>query len=301
MKKSDIMVYSVLLFVVMEALCFVIVSLLNPAQAQVTWNSQVVNYPIGNTVTQKEVTVFDGDKFVKKTILDTIKNNTVDIDIVRLDSVHNLKPTVNRDTSFKVYQPPPALWNKCSEKQKREWCERTSIALLEGCKVSQRVYEYLFNYSKYAIYEYNATGILASGTLAQALLESGDGTSSLTTTHNNHFGIKCHEWKKKKVWYKDDCHGKPCCFRAYKNDAESYHDHSNLLLNNRRYKAVVVAKTPMDYVKAIGKSGYATSLSYRSHLTEKIEKYKLFKFDVNFNTSYWKYNSDKPSNPISSW
>ena len=309
MSKSNTMIYAVLAFIIVEALCFIIASFIGGGvQAQnVEWNSQLVNYPVGTIVKSKEITVCNNGVFTKKIIYDTIANAIADVDIVRLDSLNNkvkLKPTVSKeikDTTWKAYEPPPAMWNKCSEQQKRNWCHGVVVTILEGNKLPQRVYDYLLRYGEYAIYEYNATGILASGTLAQALLESGDGTSSLTTTHNNHFGIKCHEWKKKKVWYKDDCKGKPCCFRAYKNDSESYRDHSNLLLNNRRYKVVVAAKTPYDYVKAIGRSGYATSLSYRAHLTEKIEKYKLSKYDVSFNTSYWKYKSDHPSNPISSW
>lgn len=314
MSKSNTMIYAVLAFIIVEALCFIIASFIGGGvQAQnVEWNSQLVNYPVGTIVKSKEITVCNNGVFTKKIIYDTIANAIADVDIVRLDSLSNkvkLKPTVSKeikDTTWKAYEPPPALWNKCSEQQKREWCHRAALAILEGNDLPQTVYQYLLKYSEYAIYEYNATGILASGTLAQALVESTSkkgvaGGSTLCSTHNNHFGIKCHEWRKKKVWFPDDCKGKPCCFRAYATDAESYADHSKLLLEMPRYKRLIKTKTLEDYCREIGRSGYATSLSYRAHLNQIGIKYKLSKFDVSFNTSYWKYNSDKPSNPISSW
>ena len=55
--------------------------------------------------------------------------------------------------------------------------------------------DYINKYKGIAISEMNRTGIPASITLAQAIVESGSGESNLAKQANNHFGIKCKtEW-----------------------------------------------------------------------------------------------------------
>ena len=51
----------------------------------------------------------------------------------------------------------------------------------------------------------NRYKIPASISLAQGILESGSGTSTLAVEANNHFGIKCHvDWKGQTVYHDDD-------------------------------------------------------------------------------------------------
>ena len=58
------------------------------------------------------------------------------------------------------------------------------------------------------------TGIPASITLAQGMIESDYGRSSLAREANNHFGIKCHnDWTGQKVYHHDDRRNE--CFRKY--------------------------------------------------------------------------------------
>src|SRR5690242_1814025 len=45
-----------------------------------------------------------------------------------------------------------------------------------------------------AISDMKKTGVPASITMSQALLESEDGNSTLAVEANNHFGIKCADW-----------------------------------------------------------------------------------------------------------
>ena len=52
--------------------------------------------------------------------------------------------------------------------------------------------DYIRKYKDIAIEQMLKHDIPASITLAQGLLESGAGRSSLATQGNNHFGIKCH-------------------------------------------------------------------------------------------------------------
>ena len=73
--------------------------------------------------------------------------------------------------------------------------------------------EYISKYAGIAVAEMYRSGIPASITLAQGLLESGAGRSSLASEGNNHFGIKCHNnWKGKTMRADDDAKNE--CFRA---------------------------------------------------------------------------------------
>ena len=86
-------------------------------------------------------------------------------------------------------------------------------------------HRYIKEYNPLAIEQQNKYKIPASITLAQGLLESGAGQSSLAKKSNNHFGIKCHsDWKGGRVYHNDDRKGE--CFRKYKNVGDSYEDHS---------------------------------------------------------------------------
>ena len=65
--------------------------------------------------------------------------------------------------------------------------------------------EYIRKYCQIAVEEMGRTGVPASITLAQGILESGSGTSQLSIKGNNHFGIKCHsDWTGGKMYSDDD-------------------------------------------------------------------------------------------------
>ena len=140
--------------------------------------------------------------------------------------------------------------------------------------------EYIDKYKDLAIKEMKRTGIPASITLAQGLLESANGNSRLARKANNHFGIKCHSTWKGKTIYKDD-DKKHECFRKYKTAYDSYKDHSAFLVNGRRYAFLFEYKTT-DYkkwAKGLKKAGYATSRTYATRLIQIIEDYKLYQYD----------------------
>ena len=64
---------------------------------------------------------------------------------------------------------------------------------------------YIEKYSALAISEMERSGVPASITLAQGLLESGAGRSTLATQAHNHFGIKCGKaWRGSKTYHDDD-------------------------------------------------------------------------------------------------
>lgn len=139
--------------------------------------------------------------------------------------------------------------------------------------------QYIDKYSPIALEEMRKFGIPASITLAQGCLESGNGNSLLAQKSNNHFGIKCHDWKGAKTYHDDD--RKNECFRVYKHANQSFEDHSLFLANRSRYAALFKLNTK-DYkgwAKGLKKAGYATDPKYPNKLINIIEEYELYKFD----------------------
>lgn len=153
------------------------------------------------------------------------------------------------------------------------------ITLLAQSKRMTRA-EYIATYKDDAIEEMQRTGIPASITLAQGILESGDGNSDLARKANNHFGIKCHsDWKGPTYTMDDDA--KDECFRKYRKVIESYKDHSEFLTGRNRYAFLFELKIT-DYkgwAKGLKKAGYATNPKYPDLLIGIIEKNELYKFD----------------------
>ena len=146
--------------------------------------------------------------------------------------------------------------------------------------IAQNARDYIREYSSLAIHEMNLYAIPASITLAQGILESASGTSTLATEGNNHFGIKCHiDWKGATIYHDDD--EKNECFRKYKNVSESFRDHSIFLSQRGRYSFLFKLRK-YDYkgwAKGLQKAGYATSKTYAKKLIKIINEYNLEKYD----------------------
>ena len=140
--------------------------------------------------------------------------------------------------------------------------------------------EYIAKYSSLAVSEMERTGVPASITLAQGLLESGAGRSTLATKAHNHFGIKCGKaWTGAKTYHDDDAPQE--CFRSYSRDEDSFKDHSDFLRYYDRYKFLFDLETT-DYkgwCYGLKQAGYATDPAYAPKLIDLIEKYDLTRFD----------------------
>lgn len=124
------------------------------------------------------------------------------------------------------------------------------------------------------------TKILASLTIAQAILESGWGTSALARKSNNLFGIKGNGKNYKTFEY---INGKRVdivdSFKVYPDWETSVTDHSGLFLRLSRYQNLIGER---DYKKACRKvyeDGYATAPNYAEALIKIIEQYKLYEHD----------------------
>lgn len=140
--------------------------------------------------------------------------------------------------------------------------------------------EYIDTYWEMAVEQQQAFGIPASITLAQGLLESRAGLSSLATEGNNHFGIKCHStWTGDTLLRNDDAANE--CFRAYASAAESFADHSRFL-KGRRYQPLY-ENDVTDYAawaRGLKACGYATDPNYATRLITIIERYALYLYDT---------------------
>lgn len=140
--------------------------------------------------------------------------------------------------------------------------------------------EYLEMYKKIAIRQMKKSGVPASIIIAQGMLESDNGNSTLATRANNHFGIKCHKsWSGSTMYHDDDKKGE--CFRKYGDVENSFTDHSDFLRYTKRYAFLFDLK-PTDYkgwAKGLKKAGYATNPQYADMLIKIIEENNLYLLD----------------------
>ena len=138
----------------------------------------------------------------------------------------------------------------------------------------------------YVLADMRKSGILASLTASQALIESNRGNSKLAQEPNNNlFGIKgSYNGQSVNMWtteyYNGVAHRVLAAFRKYPSWAESIADHSDLFNRLKRYenlRGLTDYKLACRYVK---EDGYATSPSYTNTLLSCINKYKLYLWDA---------------------
>ncbi len=153
--------------------------------------------------------------------------------------------------------------------------------------------QYVNKYKDLAIKEMWRSRIPASITLAQAMLESDNGNSTLAVKSNNHFGIKCHgNWDGEKVFHDDDRRNE--CFRKYNTVYESYVDHSDFIANGNRYEFLFGFQTTdyKSWARGLQSAGYATSRTYANLLIKIIEDNQLYIYDNPNYTGSAEYSND---------
>lgn len=125
--------------------------------------------------------------------------------------------------------------------------------------------------------------------IAQAVLESGYGTSELATNAHNYFGLKYKEGRCKtcigiyqKVGSEQNADGSYtrsamhwCKFKDMENGVIGYFDFINIS-NYRNLKGITNSRQYLENIKA---DGYATSLKYVDNLMRVIETWHLDKYD----------------------
>ena len=140
---------------------------------------------------------------------------------------------------------------------------------------------FIKQYSSVAKTEMNKFGIPASIKMAQALIESNAGKSRLAKGNNNHFGIKCfsRNCKKGHCTNATDDHHKDF-FRKFGSSWDSWRAHSNLLMGKRYKSLQAYGKDYKKWAHGLKKAGYATDKNYAKKLIGTIEKYQLYKLDI---------------------
>lgn len=145
--------------------------------------------------------------------------------------------------------------------------------------VPQDVQAYIKKWAPTAVAEQRRTGVPASITLAQAIIESYAGKSGLALSANNHFGIKCHEKGKCKaghcINFTDDIDLD--YFMVYQNAYKSFRAHSDFL-QRPRYQPIH-GKDWRGWCTGLQRAGYATDPKYAVKLIRTIEKYELYQYD----------------------
>jgi LysM repeat protein len=140
---------------------------------------------------------------------------------------------------------------------------------------------YINTYKDIAMKEMVRSGVPASITLAQGILETENGNSALVKKSNNHFGIKCKEtWTGPSVSHDDDAPQE--CFRKYEDAIASYIDHSDFLRTRKHYH-FLFDLDPLDYkawAYGLKKAGYATNPKYPMILIKYIETYNLHDYSL---------------------
>ncbi|WP_051367317.1 sporangiospore maturation cell wall hydrolase GsmA [Hamadaea tsunoensis] len=134
-------------------------------------------------------------------------------------------------------------------------------------------------------------GVPASVTIAQAILESGWGSSPLTVKDHGYFGMKCFGDPGRvavgcSAYATRECAGRGHCwntrdvFRAYRNATDSFVDHGRLLALYDRYAtAMKYRKAPERFARELQRAGYATSPTYAAALIGIMRQFQLYKYD----------------------
>jgi flagellum-specific peptidoglycan hydrolase FlgJ len=169
---------------------------------------------------------------------------------------------------------PPANTNK--PRPKKNDAAPVSAAELRD----EQAEEYIERYQKTARQEMEKFGIPASISLAQGLIESRAGLSSLAQKNNNHFGIKCFSRRCARghcTNHTDDTHKD--FFRKFQSPWQSWRAHSQMLASGRYAHLKKYGRDYRKWAHGLKNIGYATDRTYAEKLIGVIERHGLDKFD----------------------
>lgn len=147
--------------------------------------------------------------------------------------------------------------------------------------------EFIEVIAKYVIKYANDYGIkVHSPIIAQAILESGWGGSTLASKYNNFFGLKCGgSWKGKSVnmatkeeYTVGTLTDIRANFRVYDSIEDGVKGYFEFI-NYSRYSNLKGVTNPEEYCRLIKADGYATSSTYVTNLMRVIRDNNLTRFD----------------------
>lgn len=162
----------------------------------------------------------------------------------------------------------------------------TPVKSVKASTLTEEQQKFINSVKVEALISYEEHDVLPSLTIAQAILESSWGKSTLTIKGNNLFGVKAYsDWTGSSISLatKEYVKGKyihtTAKFKSYSTLNESIKDHT-LLLSSERYSRVRNSKDYKEACNAIYKCGYATSPTYSNSLINIIECYELNQYDI---------------------
>lgn len=128
---------------------------------------------------------------------------------------------------------------------------------------------------------------VVSPIIAQAIIESGWGLSSLAANYHNYFGLKCGSaWKGKSVNLSTKEEYQPGVLTSIKDNfrvfdsleegVKGYFD----FISASRYANLKGVTDPQKYVENIKADGYATSSTYINTIMNCVRTYNLTEYDV---------------------
>ncbi|GKT03143.1 glycoside hydrolase family 73 protein [Furfurilactobacillus entadae] len=155
--------------------------------------------------------------------------------------------------------------------------------------VTQEHQAFIKRVAPYAQQLQQRTHVLASVQIAQAILESDWGSSTLASKYHNYFGVKAGSAEpgvtlSTQEYVNDHYETVNARFRTYANWQESFTAHAQLFVNGvdwnaNKYADVLAATDYKAGAAALQKDGYATDPAYTNKIIEVVEKYHLNKYD----------------------
>jgi len=191
-----------------------------------------------------------------------------------MSDVRNEKPEKSVASVSKLKNAP-----EVKQKVAKKPVNDAAPVRIESLKGDQTA-NYIKKFSAVARQEMARYGIPASISLAQGLIESRAGTSTLAVRNNNHFGMKCFSRNCKKghcTNHSDDSHKD--FFLNFKDPKLSWRAHSILLSGGRYAKLKKHGKDYRKWAYGLKTMGYATDRTYADKLISTIERYGLQQYD----------------------
>ena len=162
------------------------------------------------------------------------------------------------------------------EKGSKEWFENNLSLKFEY------QYEFLNVVAVPSLLEEEETGLPMEIMIAQSILESGWGKSTLAKTHYNFFGIKEFRKDRKGIqistteYRKGKRRKEKAKFRSYDNPQDGFSDRSEWFQSNYRYEDLDFDKLDwIEFAYELSERGYATDPEYLSKLIRVVKQYKI--------------------------
>jgi len=194
--------------------------------------------------------------------------------------------------------------------ERPEYCDVNTTYTGGTTYTSASVEEFVSMIANYVVQDMQKTGVLASVTIAQAILESGHGTSGLTTKYNNYYGetagrcasniptsikgpvapgengntCQANEYWDGTVVRMCNKSGADCqWYRVYSGFENSTTDHSVTFLRGNFNYCDSALTDPYSYVSCLESKSdhkYATDANYVQSIMTTINSYNLTQYDI---------------------